>query len=180
MSGVVQDIRAEKSLSARLVEDRTVPLIERSSSANLPKQEGVVGAGIAPLALASATAAPSASSSLLLEGLSVPDEDWSVPDDGKVFFATLDEKPEEAKPGESAVSHAANMAKKELMSLEVVAVRSTRAIVDGTEARACGVLTGVTLPFRDNGVGATDVPQHRIIGMFDIPENHSAPGGETH
>jgi hypothetical protein len=179
MSGVIQSIRAEKTFAGRLLEDRTLPLIQRTVATAMPQT--TPGAPIAPatvpLPASSATPVPSGAP---LEDLSIPDEDWSVPDDGKVFFVTLEEKPEEAKPGESAVSHAANMAKKELMSIEVVAVGSTRGLVDGSEARACGVLIGVTLPYLDSDRIAGDIPQHRIVGLFDIPENHTDRGGETH
>lgn len=179
MSGVIQDIRAEKTLAARLLEDRTLPLIERSSGAPATKQPmPMAPSPLTPTPQPSESALPSPSA-IQIEGLSIPDEDWTIPDDGKVFFVTLEEKPEEAKPGESALSHAANLAKKELMSIEVIAVKSTRGLVDGSEGRACGVLTGVTLPYLDSSGTSGDIPQHRIVGMFDLPENRSSSGGET-
>lgn len=183
MSGVIESIRAEKTFAGRLLEDRTLPLIERTV-ATVPKPlMPVTPPPLAP-ATAPATApvesAPSLPSGVPLEGLSIPDEDWTLPDDGKVFFVTLEEKPEEAKPGESVLSHAANLAKKELMSIEVIAVGSTKGLVDGSEARACGILTGVTLPYLDTNSPAGDIPQHRIVGFFDLPENHVDRGGETH
>jgi len=179
MSGIVENIRAEKTFAGRLLEDRTLPLIERptgtASTSTSPGMATPFGASPLPTAAESAAASSSGSP---IEALAIPDEDWSIPNDGKVFFATLEEKPDEPKPGESALSHAASMAKKELLSIEVVAVGSTRGIVDGTESRACGVLTGVTLPY--SGVGTSDIPQHRIVGMFDLPENRSDRGGEAH
>jgi hypothetical protein len=183
MSGRIETIRAEKTLAGRLLEDRTLPLIERRSGAPAkpptPSVAPPPGTSTITPAPASAESASPLPSGLPLEGLSIPDEDWTIPDDGKVFFVVLQEKPEEAKPGESALSHAASLAKKELMSIQVIAVGSTRGLVDGSEARACGILTGVTLPYLGSGMLGSDVPQHRIVGMFDLPENHSDRGGEA-
>jgi hypothetical protein len=180
MSGRIGTIRAEKTLAGRLLEDRTLPLIERSPSRATKAPVGQ--APIAPLPVAaspsSADSAASAPPRIPFEGLSGPDEDWTIPNDGKVFFATLEEKPEGPKPGESVLSHAASLAKRDLMSIQVIAVGSTRGLVDGSEGRACGVLTGVTLPYLGAGA-ASDVPQHRIVGMFDLPENRSGQRGET-
>jgi hypothetical protein len=183
MSGRIDSIRAEKTLAGRLLEDRTLPLIERSPG---PPAKTPVPMAASPAAQAPTAPGPASTESVApppsrvqLEGLSIPDEDWTIPDDGKVFFVTLEEKPEEAKPGESVLSHAASLAKKgELLSIEVIAVGSTRGLVDGSDARACGVLTGVTLPYLSTG-GASDIPQHRIVGMFDLPENRSEQRGET-
>jgi hypothetical protein len=179
MSGRIENIRAEKTLAGRLLEDRTLPLIERAPGP-MPTKPAPGPAGTPPVATGPAPAESAAAlpSRIQLEGPAIPDEDWTIPDDGKVFFVTLEEKPEEAKPGESVLSHAASLAKKELLSIEVIAVGSTRGLVDGSEGRACGVLTGVTLPYLATG-GASDIPQHRIIGMFDLPENRSSQRGET-
>jgi hypothetical protein len=183
MSGVISSIRAEKTLAGRLLEDRTLPLVERTAEVATAKApSGLAPSPLTPtppMPMPSETAAPPTSAAAI-DGLSIPDEDWTVPDDGKVFFVTLEEKPQEAKPGESAVSHAANLAQKELMVVEVVAVRSTKGLVDGSDGRACGVLTGVTLPYLENGEAVNDVPQHRIVGLFDLPDNRAAPGGESH
>lgn len=181
MSGVISSIRAEKTLAGRLLEDRTLPLVERAAEETTSKPLSAIAPNpLTPTPPMPTTSAMPSASAVAMDGLSIPDEDWTIPDDGKVFFATLQEKPQEAKPGESAVSHAANLAQKELMIVEVVAVRSTQGLVDGSEARACGVLTGVTLPYLGSGEAVNDVPQHRIVGMFDLPENHAAPGGERH
>jgi len=180
MSGVISSIRAEKTLAGRLLEDRTLPLVERAAEEPAKPLPGMVPNALTPTPpMPSAMVMPSASA-VSMDGLSIPDEDWTIPDDGKVFFATLEEKPQEARPGESAVSHAANLAQKELMIVEVIAVRSTHGLVDGSEGRACGVLTGVTLPYLGSGESINDIPQHRIVGMFDLAENHAAPGGEVH
>jgi hypothetical protein len=183
MSGRIENIRAEKTFAGRLLEDRTLPLVERSPSGGSKPLIPVAPTAIAPASTtmvpATAESAPAASARIELEGLSIPDEDWTIPDDGKVFFVTLEEKPDEAKPGESVLSHAASLAKRELMSIEVIAVGSTRGLVDGSEGRACGVLTGVTLPYLDTG-NTNDIPQHRIVGMFDLPENRSGQRGEAH
>ncbi len=182
MSGRIDSIRAEKTFAGRLLEDRTLPLIERSPPPAVKTSTAMGASPAAPLPIApgpaSAESATPPPTRLQLEGPSIPDEDWTVPDDGKVFFVTLEEKPEEAKPGESVLSHAANLAKRELLSIEVIAVGSTRGLVDGSDARACGVLTGVTLPYLATG-GAGDIPQHRIVGMFDLPENRSGQRGEA-
>jgi hypothetical protein len=177
MSGRIENIRAEKTLAGRLLEDRTLPLIERSPGPPA-KAPGAMATSPAAPGPASAEGAAAPPSRIQLEGPSIPDEDWTIPDDGKVFFVTLEEKPEEAKPGESVLSHAANLAKRELVSIEVIAVGSTRGLVDGSDGRACGVLTGVTLPYLATG-GPGDIPQHRIVGMFDLPENRSGQRGEA-
>ncbi|HEX3596151.1 MAG TPA: hypothetical protein VHU80_13665, partial [Polyangiaceae bacterium] len=63
--------------------------------------------------------------------------------------------------------------------VEIIAVRSTGSLVDGSDARVCGVLTGVTVP--PSGGSSSAVidfsPVHRIVGMFDLPQNHFAPTG---
>lgn len=179
MAGRIESIRAEKTFAGRLLEDRTLPLIERAPGPLPAKLTPSPVAALPPApAPASAESAAALPSRVQLEGPTIPDEDWTIPDDGKVFFVTLEEKPEEAKPGESVLSHAASLAKRELLSIEVIAVGSTRGLVDGSDGRACGVLTGVTLPYLATG-GEGDIPQHRIVGMFDLPENRSGQRGET-
>jgi hypothetical protein len=180
MSGRIENIRAERTLAGRLIEDRTLPLIERSprpvkSPPATPAPHAAPTPGASGPASAESAAAPPPRIQLELP---VSGEDWTIPDDGKVFFATLEEKHEGAKPGESVLSHAASLAKRDRLSVQVIAVGSTRGLVDGSEGRACGVLTGVTLPYIGTGA-ASDVPQHRIVGMFDLPENRSGQRSET-
>ena len=67
---------------------------------------------------------------------------------------------------------------KDQLVVQIVATKSTGTLVDGSEGTACGVLTGVTLPPADARLGGLgETPQHRIVGIFDLPENrtHAAP-----
>lgn len=160
-SGVVEGIRAEKSLARRLGEDRPEPLIERPASG-----------------MATSLSAPPAGSALPeLELDPWLSEDWSVPGGGKLFVATLVVRP----PGSAeAQPRPSPSALKEQLVVEIIATRSSGALVDGSEATACGILTGVTLPApgaAPPGLGET--PQHRIVGLFDLPENRArlAPRG---
>lgn len=157
-SGVISGIRAEKTLARRLSEDRSEPLIERPT-------------GAVPTSLS----APYASATAPLPELDLDpwlSEDWSVPGGGKLFFATLVVRPpgaateQQARPSPSAL--------KDQLVVEIIATKSSGTLVDGSEATACGILTGVTLP----AAGAAppslgDTPQHRVVGLFDLPENRA-------
>jgi hypothetical protein len=159
VSGTIREIRAERTLASRVTSDRALPLIERPSLA-------------APM-VPTSESAPASSNSLALDADPLaPSVDLTIPDGAKVFIAVLETKQElaeGARPGRSAVQ------KGDPLVAEVIAVKSTGGLVDGSDARACGILTGVTLP----ASGSDDlgnVTQHRIIGMFDLPENHGGSG----
>jgi hypothetical protein len=174
ISGTIVQIRAEKTLSARVVEDRTPPLIERPATMNGGSMQPTDHAE-AP-SDSSAAEAPSATSQDLL-GLNT---DFTIPDGSKVFVATVQSRPDAVPLLDS--NHPGTRpppSRGEGMIAEVIAVRSSGGLVDGSEARACGILTGVTLPASDtSGSGPSDIEEHRIVGMFDLPENHGAIGGE--
>jgi hypothetical protein len=97
----------------------------------------------------------------------VPASFWDVPD-GKVFFAVIDTS--EQDPA-GAAARRPDRDEPAPLVLSAIAVRSTGKLVDGDRARVCGVLTGVNV-IRG---GTNDVLAHRIVGMFDLPENRSAP-----
>jgi hypothetical protein len=172
LSGTVLEIRAEKTMANRLVEDKSLPLIEQpSTTMNLESSSGSSYMQADPLASASASSAP-AMDPLLLQGM-----DFAVPDGGKVYFATLESKPEPLPEGnrqQRAVPRASTF-------VEVIAVRSSGNLVDGSDARVCGVLTGVTVPPSGNTIGAVmDASAiHRIVGMFDLPQNRAPNGVEV-
>jgi hypothetical protein len=149
IEGAIQEIRAEKNLSRRLVTDRAAPLVEAGPAGALVNGPGLQ-AGKADPNHADAGDIPP----LLMNGND--DADWAVPA-GKIFFATIVE-PDHNKTGETRL-------KPNPFVVEAIAVKSTGALVDGDTARFCGILTGVVMAGSDYRL------QHRAVGMFDLPEN---------
>jgi hypothetical protein len=174
MSGTVLEIRAEKTMAGRLVEDKALPLIEQPSSAPTALNSDSPGPSYGSqdsLAAASASNAP-ALDPLLMQGM-----DFAVPNGGKVFFATLQSKAESPPEG----NRQTRPLPRSSMFVEVIAVRSSGNLVDGSDARVCGVLTGVTVPPAGvTSAAAVDASAiHRIVGMFDLPQNHAPNGVEV-
>ncbi|HVU01409.1 MAG TPA: hypothetical protein VHE30_06640 [Polyangiaceae bacterium] len=167
MSGVIVEIRAEKSLAGRLLDDHASPLIARPAS--------TIGSENEPAPIDSA-AAPS--SAFAAPDLGVTAGDWTIQNDGKVFVAVLKEKPE--PPPEGSSRELRRMPEKDPLVVEVLAVKSSGALVDGSEARACGILTGVTQAATSSSQVGADVTIHRIVGMFDLPQNHAGPPEIAH
>jgi len=146
IEGGIQDIRAEKNLAARLINDHAAPLVEpltppgASSASPLNK--------------------PDAGDSDQLAALTPTDDaEWQVPG-GKVFFAIVTE-PDHSKSEEARM-------KAKPFVVEALAVASTGALVDGDSARFCGILTGVVSMTTASGDTRF---VHRAVGMFDLPEN---------
>jgi len=161
IDGVIQEIRAEKNLSRRLVSDRAAPLVDPSNSGSLAGTRS--GVELSPAAASGPggeanRADGGEAARLLLAGSD--DADWTVPG-GKVFFATIVE-PDHSKSEEARL-------KAKPFIVEALAVKSTGALVDGDSARFCGVLTGVVLS------GSEQKLEHRAVGMFDLPENTGTP-----
>jgi hypothetical protein len=157
MSGTVREIRAEKSLAARLVDDRPLPLITR------PTTTTTTAAPPPPSSTDSVGATPAS-------GDSLSDADTVIPDDGKVFFGVIEAKSDggsEQRIGKGSV------ASEQPLVVEIIAVRSSGSLVDGSEARVCGILTGVNLA-APSRISPTEVTEHRLVGMFDLPQNRSA------
>jgi hypothetical protein len=155
MAGTVREIRAEKSLAARMVDDRPLPLIVR------------------PTMTPTTSTPPSTSDSsgvALGSPDSLSDVDAVIPDDGKVFIAVVEAKSEGGSEQRIGKGSAAS---DQPLVVEVVAVRSTGSLVDGSEARVCGILTGVNLALASR-ISPTEVTEHRLVGMFDLPQNRSA------
>ena len=154
IEGIIQEIRAEKNLSRRLVADRAAPLVDPSGST--PGSRALNGGttGSQPGAGDSNRADAGDATRLLLAGND--DAEWNVPG-GKVFFATIVE-PDHSKTEEARL-------KAKPFIVEAIAVKSTGNLVDGDSARFCGILTGVVLAGNDLKL------QHRAVGMFDLPEN---------
>ena len=162
VSGTINEIRAEKTLATRLVEDRALPLIREqhttSAPTAYPEAPSTASGPDAPGLPAAPDTAPSG-----------PDP-WAIPDGGKVFFATISAKSDDSSDAKSRPSNARSL------TVEVIAVHSTGTLVDGGEIRACGVLTGVTMPA---GSSSGDTMEHRIVGLFDLPENRAAELAKT-
>jgi len=167
VSGTVLEIRAEKTLSNRLVENRALPLIERSAPAQ-PQQLSDSSNG-QPEGAASARALLPTSDSLQYQGT-----DFAIPDDGKVYIATIQAKSDASLEGVRSKS-------RDSLFVEIIAVKSSGTLVDGSEARACGVLTGVTVPPAGGTVSVAidSSPVHRVVGMFDLPQNRASGGVEV-
>ncbi len=168
MTGTVLEIRAERTLSSRIVEDRALPLIEHAQNGQ------VAGSSDSRFAdpLGSAAATPSAlPDPVMLQGM-----DFSLPDGGKVYFAMIQSKPEPPPEGTKTKSIA-----RDSTFVEIIAVKSSGTLVDGNEARVCGVLTGVTVPPAGISTAAAidAATVHRIVGMFDLPQNRAAAGVEV-
>jgi hypothetical protein len=164
ITGSIVEIRAEKTLAGRLTEDRALPLIERPAAGSA----GMAGSESPPLP-ADSSGPPLLAAPLLPDSMGVGG-DWTIAGGGKVYVATIKEKPE---PSAEPAGHETRRAPpKDPLVVEIIAVKSTGSLVDGSDARACGVLTGVTLAAPGGSSALTDVTMHRIVGMFDLPENH--------
>ncbi len=160
VTGRILEIRAEKDLERRLTRDHPLPLVSpdpatTSTSMAMPgplSGPGATGDGGMP--------------DLGLGGGAPVAQSWRVPDGGKVFFAVLTTAPKK-------VDDLARMEDKNAAPLVVsaIAVRSTGTLVDGDSASVCGVLTGVNEIEADTGKTLS----HRVVGMFDLPENHASP-----
>jgi hypothetical protein len=163
ISGTVLEIRAEKTLSNRIVEDRAHPLIERTAPSQTQQPSDTRPEGTAS---AGATASVD---SLLPQGT-----DFAIPDGGKVYIATMQSKLEAPPEGVRTKS-------RDSLFVEIIAVKSSGTLVDGSEARACGILTGVTVPPAGGttAVAVDSSPVHRIVGMFDLPQNRATAGVEV-
>ena len=154
VTGTIVEIRAERSLAARLVDNRTVPLITLRPPPALPSDP--------PGRL------PEPSGTSLDAVATAPD--WVLPDDGKVFIATLREK----APASDNAGRTFRKPNRDELVVEVIAAKSSGQLVNRSEARACGVLSGVTLPSTSNTSLPADLTEHRIVGMFDLPQNRAA------
>ncbi len=169
LSGTILEIRAEKTLAGRLVEDRPLPLIDRPSSSGVPPA--------ADTTLPSVSAPGSSGGLMPRPDLSMA-PDLTIPDGGKVYVATLQSKPLTPPPSAGKVKLGQ---RGELVFVEIVAVRSSGSLVDGDDARVCGILTGVTVP-PTGGAGASvmdGATEHRVVGMFDLPQNHGVSSAEA-
>ncbi len=170
IEGTIQEIRAEKNLSRRLVTDRAEPLVEPNMGSGNGNGNGMgTGSSMGSNSMnGSGTSLGSNSdpnradagdaTRLLLAGSD--DADWAVPG-GKVFFATIVE-PDHSKTEEARL-------KAKPFIVEAIAVKSTGSLVDGDTAHFCGILTGVVLSGNDLKL------EHRAVGMFDLPENTGGP-----
>jgi hypothetical protein len=157
MSGTVREIRAEKTLAARLADDRALPLIIRPTTTTATPPPP-------PASGSESTGAASGASDTL------SDADAVIPDDGKVFIGVIEAKSEGGSEQRIGKGSSAN---DQPLVVEIIAVRSSGSLVDGSEARVCGILTGVNLAAPSH-ISPTEVTEHRLVGMFDLPQNRSA------
>jgi hypothetical protein len=104
---------------------------------------------------------PSAEANEGLGGEVAPTSHWDLPG-GKVFFAVIDTAGPDAKTQRGD--------RERPLVLSVIAAGSTGKLVDGDQVRVCGVLTGVNLIKQG---ASSDTLAHRIVGLFDLPENRS-------
>jgi hypothetical protein len=173
IEGTIQEIRAEKNLSRRLVTDRAAPLVEPtmgSGTGTISEGTGTgtgTSTGMGSNALNGAPSGgsldpnhPDGGDAARLLLADSDDAEWAVPG-GKVFFATLIE-PDHSKTEEARL-------KAKPFIVEAIAVKSTGALVDGDNARFCGILTGIVMTGNDLRL------EHRAVGMFDLPENTGGP-----
>lgn len=150
-TGRLLEIRAESELERRMQSDHALPLVAPAASA----------AGAA-LYVAPSPATSEAAGALELAGPPSAASAWKLPAGGKVFFAVLTTAPKQSDDTAAAARDAPPP-----LVLSVIAVASTGALVDGDSARVCGVLTGVNQIESDSG----RVLSHRVVGMFDLPDN---------
>jgi hypothetical protein len=164
ISGTIVEIRAERSLAARIMDDRALPLITARPYA----------APVAPPAFPGdapgARSQDSNGASLLSLEAQAPGAEWAVPDDGKVFIATLREK---APATNEASGRTFRKPNRDELVVEVIAAKSTGQLVARSDARVCGILTGVTLPSTGASTLPPDITEHRIVGLFDLPQNRA-------
>jgi hypothetical protein len=160
-SGVIAQIRAEKDLGPRLIDDRPQPLI----------------APAAPKPTAEPTLSPASSDAGVTPPVLPPpaSPDYLIPDSGKVFVATLDSKPVTPPQSASSASPKPSTPAPPPEAVEVIAVGSTGTLVNGDEARVCGVLTGVTLLVDDASTTSTEQPRYRIVGYFEEADKTPPP-----
>ncbi|HET9957010.1 MAG TPA: hypothetical protein VFQ61_21085 [Polyangiaceae bacterium] len=166
VSGVISDIRAERSLARRLVRDQSSPLVTRRSTAmgeGMPGAENQVWSGANAVEGNSGSRPISESPRTHDSTAELDPEGWRIPG-GPVYFATITEtvrsrnKPKPGPPLDNPLVVAA------------IAIGSAASLVDGDAAKFCGVLTGVD---------QTDLPsgsllRHRLIGVFEP----TAPRGD--
>lgn len=160
-AGRILEIRAETDLERRLTSDHPLPLVAADPSATSTSMAPMPGPLSGPGAIGDGGMPD------LGLGLGAPvAQSWTIPDKGKVFFAVITTAPKKT-------DDLARMEDKGTPPLVVsaIAVRSTGTLVDGDSARVCGVLTGVNEIESDTGKTLS----HRVVGMFDLPENHAAP-----
>lgn len=150
LRGVLKEIRAEQNIAHRLIEDTALPLLPVGAARSSPPIGfGGVDAG----------SAGDGGASTLFGG---DDRQWAVPR-GKAYFAILVPPQPKEEPGVVRPGKEDNVAE-----LEAIAVRSGGNLVDGSTARFCGVLTGVTSMATTSSDHRL---RHRAVGMFDLPEN---------
>lgn len=150
IDGVIGEIRAERNLARRLLNDRAQSYAEMVAQS--PQTAQLVPDAGAPGAVP-------ASAQLLAVGTE-DSKQWEVPN-GSVYFATLAEVSPDAE--------SARRERSRQLVVAALAVRSSGDLVDGSQARFCGVLTGINL---GASPGASEpVVQHRAVGMFELSEN---------
>jgi hypothetical protein len=169
LSGTLDSVRAERSLAQRLQRDRppTFP--------NIPEAQAFAQGTREPSRRSAYSTGRAAAETSLLEDLQDPSllfktrsAEWDkhAP---KLFFGFLTEESDKLKPDGGDRMTSADLPPPVVLSF--IALRSTGQLVDGSKARFCGILTGVTA--YPPGKGTPELG-YRVVGMFDLPENRHA------
>lgn len=175
VSGTIVEIRAERTLAQRMLDDHAQPLIAATDQTQLTTTATTLDPS-----LIDAGVAGDAGPTIMLPLGSTPD-DWKIPSAGKVFFAivTTAKQPKPALPsGDQTVASPILIPTSTQpntpppLIAEAIAVKSSGDLVNGSSARVCGVLTGMNR--HTNPTDSTTVDTHRLVGMFDLPQNHAA------
>ncbi len=165
-TGKITEIRAETTLARRLLSDHAAPLPDITAAPAGTAAPTIIG-GTDLLGADAGTGTTSDAGPLLnVTGPvpAIPPDQWVVPDKGKVFFAVLTIAGHDPKGDPSDAGP--------LFTVSAIAVRNTDKLVEGSTATICGVLTGVNEMTLADG---SNVVSHRIVGLFDLPDNRAAP-----
>ena len=166
-TGSITEIRAETTLSRRLLSDHAAPLpdITATPAGTLAP---TIGGSLSIGASDAGTNTLAEAGPLLANAASADAPDpWVVPG-GKVFFAVLTVAGHDPKGDPSDAGP--------LFTVSAIAVRNTDKLVEGSTATVCGVLTGVNERSMSDG---SNVLTHRVVGLFDLPDNHAPPPHPT-
>jgi hypothetical protein len=168
VKGTIVEIRAERTLAQRMIDDHAQQLI--SATQPQPATSAVLDPS-----LIEAGVAGDAGTAVVLP-LGSTSDDWKIPKDGKVFIAivTTTKQPKSdggEPPAPILVPTSVQPNAPPPLIAEAIAVKSSGDLVNGSTANVCGVLTGMNR--HTNPTDSTTVDTHRLIGMFDLPENRN-------
>lgn len=165
-TGTITQIRAETTLAQRLLSDHAAPLPDITATPpGTTAPTSMIGGDLLGTA-DDAGSTETTDAGPLLAGpvpADAPDP-WVVPG-GKVFFAIMTVAGRDPKGDPTDAGGP-------LFTVSAIAVRNTDKLVEGSTATFCGVLTGVNERSMPDG---SNVLTHRVVGLFDLPDNHQPP-----